>query len=92
MLPAAVPCGVQDGPPEPGIETSLAAPLAPAAERRDERVLDGVLGPLAIVQDRVRDAAELVEPAQVDHLDLAHGRAIREPLTSISYLANLLYE
>jgi hypothetical protein len=84
VLPSPVARGVEDSAPEPRVQTSLTAPLAPAAERGDECVLDGILRPLAIVQDRVRDAAELVEPPQIDHLDLAHGCAMA------SYLGDLL--
>jgi len=90
QLPSLVVGRVYDRSPEPRVEGPLATPLSLAPERRRKGILHRILGSLAVVQDRVRHAAELIEPAPVDDFDLVLGRAIRDPLTPMSYLGNLL--
>jgi hypothetical protein len=47
----------------------------PANQSRRCRFLDGILGLLAVVQDRIRNAAEVVESRSVDRFDLVLGCA-----------------
>jgi hypothetical protein len=49
--------GVHEKPMEPGVETLRILQLGKLAPRQQERLLDGILGPLDIAKDPVCDGA-----------------------------------
>jgi len=77
-VPAAgIAGGVDDDPPDPGLEGAVAAVAAALAHRGRERLLHRVAAELPVAGDRRRDAAELRQPGSVQLLELVGHLRVR---------------
>jgi hypothetical protein len=75
LSPEAVDRAVAGGREDPGGRVLRASALRPPLERRGERVLDGVLGPLEVAQETSEDGDGTTPFVAEDALDVGYSSA-----------------